>query len=97
VSLGDSLLKTAISGGYVWRGGSRLAADGVAQPLQPPHQALLDAVPLGLVERDRTQVPVGLASGGDVVPDHQEGVAEGDQGALLATAGRAIRRYCAAR
>jgi hypothetical protein len=47
---------------------------------------VLDAVPLELVEVHRAQVAVGLPSGEDVGDDHQDGVAEGDQGALLAPA-----------
>jgi transposase len=47
---------------------------------------VLDVPPLELVEVHRAEGAGGLASGEEVGDDHQDGVAEGDEGALLPAA-----------
>jgi hypothetical protein len=67
----------------VWRGSSRLVADSVAQPLRPLHQALLDAVPLGLVERGRAAPGTGADHRGGGPPRRRgRGADAGQRGDL---------------
>lgn len=83
----DTLLKIALSSGHdrLQRWGRE--ADGVAEALEATHQPLLHALSLQLVEIRDAALVVGLPPGQEVVDDHQDGVPEGDERALLTPPG----------